>query len=80
MNYLCNLSVDYSEIKLYEDKNIFIALYLLDLITEIKLLNKESYVILLQTIEIFNRKFNYLKLNEYVKKDINKIINDMNSF
>ena len=80
MNYLCNLSLDYSEGKLYEDKNIFIALYLLDLITEIKLLNKESYVILLQTIEIFNRKFNYLKLNEYVKKDINKIINDMNSF
>ena len=80
LNYLCNLSLDYSEGKLYEDKNIFIALYLLELITEIKLLNKESYVILLQTIEIFNRKFNYLKLNEYVKKDINKIINDMNSF
>ena len=59
MNYLCNLSVDYSESKLYEGKNIFIALYLLDLIKEIKLLNKESYVILLQTIEIFNRKFNY---------------------
>ena len=80
MNYLCNLTLSYTDGKIYEEKNIYIAIYLLDLMKEVHLFNKESFVILLQTIEVFNRKYNYSKLNEYIKKDINKIINDTNSF
>ena len=80
LNYLCNLTLSYTDGKIYEEKNIYIAIYLLDLMREVQLFNKESFVILLQTIEVFNRKYNYSKLNEYIKKDINKIINDTNSF
>ena len=80
LNYLCNLTLSYTDGKIYEEKNIYIAIYLLDLMKEVHLFNKESFVILLQTIEVFNRKYNYSKLNEYIKKDINKIINDTNSF
>ena len=76
---LCNLALDFSDNSNHnEEKNIFFALYLLDLMKEVKILNKDSFIILLQTIEVFNRKYNYLKLNEYIKKDIYKMINDMN--
>ena len=80
LKFLCELSLDYEENNTNEETNIFIAIYLLDFTKEVNLLDKDSFVILLQTIEVFNRKYNYLKLNEYIKKDIYRIINDMNTF
>ena len=79
LKLLCDLALNFSDKNKKEEKNILIALFLLELAKEIKLLNKDSFVILLQAIEVFNRKYNYLKLNEYIKKDIYKIINDMNN-
>ena len=60
-----------------DDNNIFIALNLLYLIKTPKLINKNVFVKVLQTIEIFNHKYNYLKLNEYYKNDLDKIIQDI---
>ena len=80
IKFLCDLALDYSDKDKNDEINLFLALYLLELIKEINILNQDSYVILLQTIEVFNRKYNYLKLNEYIKKDIYKIINDMDIY
>ena len=80
LKFLCNSALNFPNNNPNEEKNIYIAVYLLDLMKEIKLLNRDSFVILLQTIEVFNTKYNYLKMDEYIKNDINKIINDTNIY
>ena len=43
-----------------------------------KLMKKEIFVKVLQTIEVFNHKYNNLKLSEYAKSDLDRIIKDIN--
>ena len=77
---LCNIALDYQNNKNEEENIIIIGLSLLSFLKEASLINKDSLIIILQTIEIFNHKYNYLKLNEYAKKDLNIIIQDLNLY
>ena len=79
LKYLCELAQNFPEDKNNDDKNIFIALNLLDLSKTANLLNKDSLVIILQAIEVFNHTYNYVKLNEYAKNDLDKILKDINN-
>ena len=76
---LSELALDFpKEKKQSDEKNIFLALNLLNLSKTPKSLNKECYIIVLQTIEIFNHKYNFLRLSDYSKNDLDKIIKDIN--
>ena len=77
LQYLCNLALDFSDDK-NEDKNIFMAINILGISNTTNLLNKDAFVLILKTLQAFNRKYNYIKLNEYSKNDIDKIIKDIN--
>jgi len=77
LKYLCNMALDFSDEK-DEDKNIFIAINILGISKATHLLNKDAFTLILKTLQVFNRKYNYLKLNEYGKKDLDKIIKDIN--
>ena len=77
LKYLCNMALDFSDEK-DEDKNIFIAINILGISKATHLLNKDAFVLILKTLQVFNRKYNYIKLNEYNKKDLDKIIKDIN--
>jgi hypothetical protein len=78
LKYLCEIAQSFPEDKNNDEKNIFIALTLINLSKTNSLLNKNSLVIILQTIEIFNHTYNYIKLNEYIKSDLDKILKDIN--
>ena len=77
LKYLCNMALDFSDEK-DEDKNIFIAINILGISKATHLLNKDAFVLILKTLQVFNRKYNYIKLNEYNKKDLDNIIKDIN--
>ena len=77
LKYLCNMALDFSDEK-DEDKNIFIAINILGISKATHLLNKDAFALILKTLQVFNRKYNYIKLNEYNKKDLDKIIKDIN--
>ena len=77
--YLSGLVLNFPEDKnCNDDKNIFLALNLIELAKTPKLVNKNVLAIVFQTIEVFNHKYNYLKLNEYSKNDLDKILKDIN--
>ena len=79
LQYLCELCLTFPEGKnKNDDKNIFLAITLIDFMKTAKLIKKENFVQVLQTIEIFNHKYNNLKINEYAKSDLDKIIKDIN--
>ena len=78
LKYLCEIAQSFPEDKNNDEKNIFIALNLINLSKTNNLLNKNSLVIILQTIEIFNHTYNHIKLNEYIKSDLDKILKDIN--
>ena len=78
LKFLCEMAQKFPEEKNNDEKNIYIASILINLSKTNNLLNKNSLVIILQTIEIFNHTYNYLKLNEYIKNDLDKIIKDIN--
>ena len=76
---ISELALDFGEDKNNnEEKNIFIALSLVDLLKTTRSLNKDIFVIILQTIEVFNHKYNKIKLDEYSENDLDKIIKDIN--
>ena len=80
LQYLCELCLMFPEGKNKndDDKNIFLALTLIDFMKTPKLMKKEIFVKVLQTIEVFNHKYNNLKLSEYAKSDLDRIIKDIN--
>ena len=79
LKFLCNLALEFSDEK-NEDKNIFIALNILDISKSTNLLNKESYILILKTLQVFNRKYNFMNLNEYSFNDLDKIFKEINEY
>jgi len=78
LKYLCNLALEFNDDKNDEDKNIFVAINILEISKATNLLNKESYALILKTLQVFNRKYNFMKLSEYNSNDLDTILKDIN--
>ena len=78
LKYLCNLALEFNDDKNDEDKNIFIAITILEISKATNLLNKEAFALILKTLQVFNRKYNFMKLNEYNSNDLDIILKDIN--
>ena len=78
---LCELALEFQDENSnnINDKNILLVFILINLMKNSKSLNKDILATILQTIEDFNQKYNYVKLREYSKNDLDKIIKDINN-
>ena len=66
------------DINIY-NKNIYLALHMLNMIKHVTLISKNSWYMILQAIEVFNHKFNYEKIKEYSKYDLDRVIDDIHN-
>jgi hypothetical protein len=80
LQYLCEMANSFPEDNNNDEKNIYILLSLINLSKSNNIFNKNSLVIILQTIEKFNHIYNISKLNEYINNDLDKIIKDINNY
>ena len=78
MKYLCNLALEFNDDKNDEDKNIFVAINILEIAKATNLLNKEAFALILKTLQVFNRKYNFMKLSEYNSNGLDTILKDIN--
>ena len=78
LKYLCNLALEFNGDKNDEDKNIFVAIRIIEISKATNLLNKEAFALILKTLQVFNRKYNFMKLSEYNSNNLDKILKDIN--
>ena len=78
LKYLCNLALEFNDDKNDEDKNIFVAISILEIAKATNLLNKEAFALILKTLQVFNRKYNFMKLSEYNSNGLDTILKDIN--
>ena len=77
LKQLCKLAINFPEIN--DENNMFIALSLMKLLKSTDTLSKDAISMVLITLEVFNRRYNHKKIDEYDNSDLEVIFMQTNN-